>query len=401
MLNILCALAVLASGKELNLENLREMYRSVGHDPCEEEIKGVLFLQQALLSAHPRDSTAHGAVTSQRQNRGNERDFSKKSPASSEGSTGLAYPPFSGRNDIHIEDKDSKETVSPLGQERSQGSEENKTVRQEEGSSGSGEDFQEEADSLSAYYLYGVAEYRNNSGLEFTGLEGKKVYLLQNKGLAAVVHQCAPQPYETEDEELAKEWVEKHNEVLEACMGKFPAVLPYTFNTILHDPEESEPGAVVESWLEKEETQLKSKLNKVRNNQEYGIQLLWDPELVAEDLVQSDRELAVLKQDMAEKSPGAAYMLKEKLERLVKDRRESLAAARHRELLEEIRPLCADYRVEKNKKIGDGFEMIGNWSCLVEPGRVEELGSALEEVANRKEYKVRFTGPWPPYSFVD
>ncbi len=401
MLNILCALAVLASGKELNLENLREMYRSVGHDPSKEELQGVLFLQQALLSAHPRDSTAHGAVTSQRQNKEKERDFAEKNRVSSEGNTDRTHLSSPGRNDIHNEDKDSKEAVSSNGQERSQGSEQNHTARQDQGSPNSEKGSQETTDSLSAYYLYGVAECRDNSDLEFTGIEGKKVYLFRNKDLVAVVHRCAPQPYETKDEELAKEWIKKHNEVLEECMKNFSAVLPYSFNTILHDPGESEPGAVIRGWLEKEEAQLKNKLNKVRNDQEYGVQLLWDLKLVAEELVQSDRELAALKQDMAEKTRGAAYMQKEKLERLVKDRMESLATARHRELLERIRPLCADYRVEKNKKIGDGFEMIGNWSCLVEPGRVEELGSALEEVANKKGYKVRFTGPWPPYSFVD
>lgn len=401
MLNILCALAVLASGKELNLENLREMYRLVGHDPSKEELQGVLFLQQALLPVHSRDFTAQGSVGSPRQNKENERDFSEKKPVFSERSTERAYPFSPGRKDIHNEDKDLKEAVSSNGQERSQGSEQNHTARQDQGSSNSEKSSQEKDDSLSAYYLYGVAECSDNPGLEFTGIEGKKVYLFRNKELAAVVHRCAPQPYETKEEELAKEWIEKHNEVLEECMKNFSAVLPYTFNTILHDPGESEPGAVIRDWLEKEAAQLKSKLNKVRNNQEYGIQLLWDPKPVAEELEQSDQELAALKQDMAEKTRGAAYMQKEKLEKLVKDRMESLAAARHRELMERIRPLCADYKVEKNKKIGDGFEMIGNWSCLVEPGRVEELGSALEEGANKKGYKVRFTGPWPPYSFVD
>ncbi len=94
-------------------------------------------------------------------------------------------------------------------------------------------------------------------------------------------------------------------------------------------------------------------------------------------------------------------MYKDKLERLIKTRMESMAKDKYRKLLEQIRPFCTDFKVEKNKKADGKYEMIGSWSFLVASEQVEALGSVLEKINNMEGYQVRFTGPWPPYSFVE
>jgi predicted metal-dependent hydrolase len=168
----------------------------------------------------------------------------------------------------------------------------------------------------------------------------------------------------------------------------------------LHDPSK-DAVFVVRDWLKKEAPYLKKYLAKVRNRKEYGVQLMWNSRSIADELLQGEQELISLRQDIASKPEGAAYMFREKLERLLKDKLEALATKKHHELQEKIHPFCADYKVERNKKSEDGYEMIGNWSFLVAPDQVESLGSALEKFSKMKGYKVRFTGPWPPYSFVN
>ena len=43
--------------------------------------------------------------------------------------------------------------------------------------------------------------------------------------------------------------------------------------------------------------------------------------------------------------------------------------------------------------------MILNAVCLVPKDNIEDLGSKLGQL-KKEGYAVRFTGPWPPYSFV-
>jgi hypothetical protein len=48
----------------------------------------------------------------------------------------------------------------------------------------------------------------------------------------------------------------------------------------------------------------------------------------------------------------------------------------------------------------DGRAMIANLSLLVERDRVQEVGAVLHEVGEEEGVEVRFTGPWPPYTFA-
>ena len=43
--------------------------------------------------------------------------------------------------------------------------------------------------------------------------------------------------------------------------------------------------------------------------------------------------------------------------------------------------------------------MLLNLSCLMQEGS-GDLGRVLDEIQQTKGISVRFTGPWPPYSFV-
>jgi len=52
------------------------------------------------------------------------------------------------------------------------------------------------------------------------------------------------------------------------------------------------------------------------------------------------------------------------------------------------------------KGLEKGKVILLNLSCLVAKGKVDSLGEELEKIDNMEGFSVRFTGPWPPYSFV-
>lgn len=249
-------------------------------------------------------------------------------------------------------------------------------------------------------YLYGVVAVEGEGSFACVGVAGQQVYLVSRDGLGAVVHACAAEPYVSEDAEVVRSWVEAHNRVLEACMEKFPAVVPYTFNTILHDPALSDPDQVVRDWLGREEAVLRRLVERLRGKAEYGVQILWEPGVIVRQVSGSDPDIVALEREIETKPAGTAYMYKEKLSRLIKEKMEAMAAEVTAGVMGQLRERCCDLKVEKSKKPEGGMQMIANWSCLARPDQAEAIGQVLEEVASRAGYHVRFTGPWPPYSFV-
>lgn len=379
MLTILCALALLEARRPLTRENLAAACRSLGGSVRQEEVDALLLLLRVAQRTGNRDPDASGAqlVGASLEDRGPQAGSLPPGEAPvQEGSPSVRCdapcPPGGGEASL----KGEAEPVSQCGG----------------GAASAGPP---------ACYVYGVAEGAECASIERPGVDGNPVYVVLFDGLAAVVHRCQPEAYATKDDDLARSWVESHNAVLEECLEKFPAVLPCTFNTILYDPSAPDADAAVSEWLKKEAPSLKRRLEKVRGKREYGVQVFWDPKLVAEELFREDGDLSALKREVDAMPPGAAYMYREKLEKALKSKMESLAAARHREFMERIRKCCSDLKVEKNKRAEGGLQMIGNWSCLLAPEEVEALGSAVEEISNIPGYQVRFTGPWPPYSFGD
>jgi len=141
-------------------------------------------------------------------------------------------------------------------------------------------------------------------------------------------------------------------------------------------------------------------MKRIKDRDEYGVQIFYDPRVMGEIIVKKSEEIRKLKEEMATKSPGLAYMYKQKLEKAAKAEMERLAEDWFRDFYNRIKKYTDDIMVEKTKKIDKDKVMLINLSCLVAKEKVEGLGKELEEINNMEGFSVRFTGPWPPYSFV-
>lgn len=250
-----------------------------------------------------------------------------------------------------------------------------------------------------ARYLYGVVEGQENVLFGPIGIEEAEVYTVSYDGLLAIVHDCPPEPYESKDEEQVKKWLFTQQKVLDMAYEKFGTVLPMGFNTIIKT-EGQHPSQIVRRWLAEESTKLREIIAKVRGRDEYGIQVFVDDETLKRSALDEDPEFQKLKKEVESKPEGVRYMYRQRLENVAKEALEGLAERCFREVYEAVSAVSVNVQVEKVKKPEDGLRMIINLSCLVEKEKAEELGHILAEFNSREGFLVRFTGPWPPYSFV-
>lgn len=249
-------------------------------------------------------------------------------------------------------------------------------------------------------YLYCVAQSSVRARFGKIGLDGEEVYTIPFVDLCAVVHNCPPEPYKSKDREVVRRWVVAHEKVVEAAWERFGTVLPAGFDTIIKGEEDISPEENIENWLGKDYERLKERMDKIRGKAEYGVQVFWDPKTIGDEIAKTNEEIKDLNQEIKSKSKGMAYMLKQKLENLLKKEMEKRADLCFKDFYVRIKQCVDEIRVEKTKKTDEKRQMLMNLSCLVDKQRSKELGEELEQINKQEGLAVRFTGPWPPYSFV-
>jgi hypothetical protein len=258
----------------------------------------------------------------------------------------------------------------------------------------------QEADSRGRY-LYCVAEGNKKISLGRIGIDHSEVYTIPYKDLCAVVHKCPAEPYKHENKEVVENWVKIHQEVLDVATEKFGTILPLGFDTIIKDDEGADPEKTMKKWLEEDYENLKQKMEKVRAKAEYGVQIFWDPKIIGDRITENSEEIKKLDQEIKTKPRGMAYMYKQKLQKALKKEMEREADQRFKDFYTRIKKCVDDLKVEKTKKAEKDKQMLLNLSCLVGKNGYKDLGEELEKINKMDGFSVRFTGPWPPYSFVN
>lgn len=251
-----------------------------------------------------------------------------------------------------------------------------------------------------ARYLYCVAEGNKDTNFGRIGIENNEVYTIPHKDLCAVVHNCPQEPYKSAIKEKVESWIIAHERVVEAAWIRFDTVLPFSFDTIIRGDQNGSAEDGIKKWLRDNYDNLIQKLDKLKAKAEYGIQIFWDPKIIGEHLAERDESIKRLHEEIKSKSKGAAYMHKQKLENLVKKQLEKEAEKYTKYFYIQIKKCVDDIKVEKIKTSEGGEQMLMYLSCLLHKEKSKMLGGLLEKINIRKGFSVRFTGPWPPYSFV-
>lgn len=253
----------------------------------------------------------------------------------------------------------------------------------------------------SALYLYAIADGYHEIELGSMGIDGNNVYTIACGDFTAIVHDCTAQPYQSEDEKKVKNWVSTHQKVVDKAWEEFGNIIPLGFDTLIVKKDARDPKESLKQWIEGDYSNLVIKMDKIRDKAEYGIQVFWEAKPMALKVSRESDEIIQLQNEIKSKPRGVAYMYRQKLEELLKSEMARSADHYFQQFYEKIAPYADDLQVEKTKKPeNDERQMLLNLSLLLPKDRSGKLGEALEEIEALEGFSVRFTGPWPPYSFV-
>jgi len=167
-------------------------------------------------------------------------------------------------------------------------------------------------------YVYCIAEAGEVLNFGDIGIDDNEVYTIPYDSLCAIVHNCSAEPYSSDDKDVVRRWVISHQGVVEAALDRFGTVLPMSFDTIIQDTVEGSAEDNIRKWLVEEADDFNKKLDRVRGNEEYGVQVFWEPNTIARVISQTNQEIITLEEEIKSKSKGLAYMYKKHLEKILR-----------------------------------------------------------------------------------
>jgi len=217
------------------------------------------------------------------------------------------------------------------------------------------------------------------------GADPSEVYSVHYRNLAAVVSDA---PLEVLDS--TRENVLAHERVNETVMREH-TVIPMSFGTIFKTRED-----IVELLRSAAEA-FGDVLNKMQNKLEFGLKVLWDRDQAIRELEIEDEDIGRLKKEISSQK-GPTYFARMQYGRLVDAALQSRSERYVAEIFDELRDVSVASRV--NKPIGD--KMIMNVAFLISRDREAAFDSRVKSIASRFErLTFKYTGPWPPYNFVN
>jgi hypothetical protein len=214
-----------------------------------------------------------------------------------------------------------------------------------------------------------------------------RVYTVHHQDLAAVVSDTPIRIYDP-----TRENVLAHELVNETVMREF-TVIPMSFGTIFRTKED-----IIE-LLKSTYRAFDDVLHKMRDKIEFGLKVLWDRDRVIGRLEESDEEIRRLKEEITGNVQSSTYFARMQLGRLVEAALERTANRYVMDIHESLKPVAVASR--SNKPIGD--RMMMNAAYLVERAREQEFDEAVKALSRKYEglLSFKYTGPWPPYNFVN
>ena len=236
-------------------------------------------------------------------------------------------------------------------------------------------------------YVYCIIEAQD--ALKFgpigIGADPSEVYTVHYKNLAAVVSDA---PLEVLDS--TRENVLAHERVNETVMREH-TVIPMSFGTIFKTRED-----IVELLRSAAEA-FGDVLNKMQNKLEFGLKVLWDRDQAIHEVEGDDEDISRLKKEISGQK-GPTYFARMQYGRLVDSALQSRSERYVAEILDNLRDVSVASRI--NKPIGD--KMIMNAAFLISRDREVAFDAKVKLIAGRfDKLTFKYTGPWPPYNFVN
>lgn len=251
-------------------------------------------------------------------------------------------------------------------------------------------------------YLYCLIDVdtANATTISTRGVGDNSVYILEHGTVGAVVHDCET-TYDSENIDEIKQWVLQHQQVVDAAGDTFGTPLPMRFNTILKGGNTG-----VTEWLEKNQSEIREELMSFAGMWEYRLHLFWEPSQFEDQIIDQDTRLQELQQRKEQAGAGKAFLIEKqynkRLQELKQEHRSELTT-----LLEEsVSPVVAELTEQDaqfsltNTTSSPDDEQVARLAVLADETKETALGNRLDELVEQDGVRIRFSGPWPPYTFT-
>jgi hypothetical protein len=205
------------------------------------------------------------------------------------------------------------------------------------------------------------------------------------KHIAAVVSNTPIEVHEP-----TRENVLAHERVNETVMRNH-TVIPMSFGTVFKTSDD-----IVE-LLRSAYGAFRDVLEKMKDKLEFGLKVLWDRDVMIRQIEQDDEDVRRLKREISTQK-GSTYFARMQYGRLVDAALQTRSERSVVDIFEQLRDVSVASRA--NKPIGD--KMILNAAFLVARDQEAAFDAKVKQIgAQYDKLTFRYTGPWPPYNFVN
>jgi hypothetical protein len=217
------------------------------------------------------------------------------------------------------------------------------------------------------------------------GVEPAEVHTINFQDIAAVVSNTpmvAQDP--TRDNVLA------HQRVNETVM-QHHTVIPMSFGTVFKTDHD------IMELLRSAYDAFSDVLSKMQGKVEFGLKVLWDRDQIIREIEEEEEDIRRLKGEISSQK-GSTYFARMQYGRLI----DAALQARTERYVTEIFQALRDVSVasRSNKPIGD--RMIMNAAFLVARDAEQAFDTRVKDIGQRYDkLTFKYTGPWPPYNFVN
>jgi hypothetical protein len=217
------------------------------------------------------------------------------------------------------------------------------------------------------------------------GPEPAETHTVNYKDIAAVVSNT---PMVVQDP--TRDNVLAHQRVNETVMQQH-TVIPMSFGTVFKTDDD-----IIE-LLRSAYDAFTDVLNKMQDKFEFGLKVLWDREQIIREIEEEDEDIRRLKGEISSQK-GSTYFARMQYGRLI----DAALQARSERYVSEVFQALRDVSVasRSNKPIGD--RMIMNAAFLVGRESENSFDMRVKDIGQRfDKLTFKYTGPWPPYNFVN
>jgi hypothetical protein len=222
-------------------------------------------------------------------------------------------------------------------------------------------------------------------GLLGIGPEPAEVLTVHYRDIAAIVSNT---PMVVQDP--TRDNVLAHQRVNETVMQEH-TVIPMSFGTVFKTDDD------IMELLRSAYDAFTDVLNKMQDKFEFGLKVLWDRDQIIHEIESEDEDIRRLKGEISSQK-GSTYFARMQYGRLIDAALQARSERYVSEIFEALRDVSVASR--SNKPIGD--RMIMNAAFLVARSREQAFDGRVKDIGQRYDkLTFKYTGPWPPYNFVN